>query len=726
MSIKHTFCRICEPACGLLARIDNDGQIAALLPDPNHISGGRPCHKGLSFLDVHRDPDRLNWPLKRRNPRREARGAFDRVEWDASLADVARRLNALREQHGPNSVAIYYGNPFGVANAAGWAAVEPLRQAIGTQMIFSAGTQDVTNKTAAGAEIYGSSGVLTIPDIANTHYLLCIGANPLVSRWTAMSHPNDDLASLRAIVDRGGKVVFVNPRKIESSTPATGPTLQIRPGTDVYFLAALFLELDSRGAFDEARIASLGKRMNELRLRIKGYTADVVEAIVGIQASQIRSIAADIAAAPSAAIYISTGVNQSRQGTLAYLLSEMINFGTGNLGRKGGVIKPAGIVDHFARTQGVATVETSIGTFELPEPIGAATLPAATITRLIESGDIRALLVFGGNPILTVGGEEQMRRAYESLDLLVSVDVFRSATGELADYVLPAADWLEHSDLTLLGSGLQPQPYVQYTEAMVPPAHERRNGWWILNSLISALGAPSALDVAPDDHDGHSMFAEILKAAGLTIDDLMQSPGNARPIDQKPPESFFERCVVHPDGKIDCCPEKFIERGLFDRMASIFAELRAEAPGALKMISLRTRYMHNSWMGNAPRINHAIRGASPVHVSPEDANARALLDGDIVRIFNDVGSVKAQVRIDADLPPGTIAMTHGYGQRLTYGMTVASAVDGANCNALLPTDDDDIEPVSYMSWMTAVPVELVSAEPVRTYEGPGLATAIVE
>ena len=91
----------------------------------------------------------------------------------------------------------------------------------------------------------------------------------------------------------------------------------------------------------------------------------------------------------------------------------------------------------------------------------------------MENGDIRALIVLGGNPLLSVGGGERARKAYEKLDLLISVDIYPSATAEMSNYVLPATDWLERPDINLLGSGLQPIPYVQYTDAMAPPAAGR-------------------------------------------------------------------------------------------------------------------------------------------------------------------------------------------------------------------------------------------------------------
>ncbi|HEY9544519.1 MAG TPA: molybdopterin-dependent oxidoreductase, partial [Solimonas sp.] len=174
---RHTFCRICEPHCPLQAEIDADGQVIQLHPDPGHPSGGTPCHKGLSFLKVHRDPDRLNWPLHRANPRSEARGQFEPTTWEHALGDIGARIKALSEKHGPDSVAVYFGNP-SVFNAGGLMMTSVFLETLGTRMRFSAATLDASNKFAGAGAIYGSAGAFMAPDIYHTHYLLVLGSNP--------------------------------------------------------------------------------------------------------------------------------------------------------------------------------------------------------------------------------------------------------------------------------------------------------------------------------------------------------------------------------------------------------------------------------------------------------------------------------------------------------------------------------------------------------------------
>lgn len=159
MQAKHTFCRICDPHCPLLAEFDDKGKVIRLSPDFDHPSGGLACHKGLSYLEVHTNPDRLNWPQKRANPRSEVRGDFVETDWDAAMADIGRQLKSVRDRHGPDAVAVYMGNPWSF-DASAIMTVGQFEDAIGTRMRFSANTQDTANKFVVAGEIIRVANVL--------------------------------------------------------------------------------------------------------------------------------------------------------------------------------------------------------------------------------------------------------------------------------------------------------------------------------------------------------------------------------------------------------------------------------------------------------------------------------------------------------------------------------------------------------------------------------------
>ena len=700
---KRTFCRICEPFCPMVAEINEQGKVSKLKPDPDHPIGSKPCVKGLSFLELHNDPDRLNWPLKRRNPRSEPKGVFDRVSWDEAISESAAKLVELQQRYGKDAVAIYIGNPNSFDARAQMACYYALPAGLETKSIFTAGTQDCNNKVITEMAMYGSS-TFFVPDLRNTSYFLCIGANPKASHWTWVGVPNDGGQILKDIKSRGGKVLFVNPRRIESSTPETGETLQIKPDTDLYFLAALSHEVQRLGGFDEELLKKHGKHVEDYKQFIGRWPAGRVEGVTGIPASRIREVAADLVAADGAACYLSTGVNQGRQGTLSFWLVQMLNFATGNLGREGGTYKATGIADPQPAQVITHHADTPDGVMPM---WGLGALPGVLLPEIFEQNDVRALVCVGGNPLLSMSGELNLREAFRKLEFILCVDIMPNATTELADYVLPAADWLEREDTTAFSwvLGTQLTPHVQYTEAMEQPTAERRIDWWIVSRLLQAMGLPSGLD-EPDHRSGFKAIDEMLSNRGLSVEQLRKMPHQTAFVPEAPKATLFDRCLVHEDGKIDCYPEIFVRSGLHDRCEEIFEQLRCEPAHTLKLISMRTTYMHNSWMANAPSLRRGHLSDNRLRMSPLDADKRELFDGDWVRAFTDYGSMTCRIDIRDDMREGVVAMTHGYGHGGATAMKVASSKPGANCNRLLPTGSKTYEPLSYMSWMCGVPLKV--------------------
>lgn len=708
---KETFCRICEPGCPIKASFNEQGKVEKLSPNPDHPGGGTPCHKGLSYLEIHNSPDRLNWPMRRNNSRTEPEGQFDRISWDQAFSEMGEKLRTLRDLYGPNAIAFYRGNP-AAFDSRSLLVMSQLMQASGSQMLFSSSTQDMSNKARVAADIYGSISYM-VPDIINTDYLLCIGGNPKVSHWTVVVVPNDALDVLKKVQDRGGKVRFVNPRRIESSSPETGETVRIKPGTDVYLLAALLHEIRQHGGIDEAIVQQYGKNTDGLFSFVTQYPADKVEGVTGIPADEIRQMAVELMAAKSAAVYISTGVNMSRQGVLAFWLSEMINFVTGNLGKEGGSYSPTGFYNKktYLPMAAMAPVETSIGEFQ--PPVGAMVLPGVALPDLINSGEIKALITLSGNPLMSIAGESKMRSAFEKLDLMVNLDIARNGMVEMADYALPSSSWIERADINFLANGLQiGAPFVHYTDAMELPAAERREDWWILSRLAQELGVPSLLDDPDNCQDGFATINTMLATSKLSVDQLKVMPHQTVMLESRPKQELYENCLRHPDKKIDCCPSTYSEAGLFERCATIFEELEQAAADQLRMITLRTNYMHNSWFSNAPSFRKGMTVLNPLHMCSEDASKRGLFDGDPIEVYNDYGRVKSVLRISDDMMPGVVAMSHGYGHHHATGLAVESHVPGANYNQLLPTEIDSFEPLSHMAWMSGVPVLVVQAEQV--------------
>lgn len=689
----HTFCRLCEVMCGLEVTV-TDGTITKVRPDGEHpVSQGFACNKGLLTLDVHHDPDRLNHPM--------VKGAdgWERASWPDAIGEVAARLGDVIERHGPSAVAIYIGNPNAFNCLAGPAGALFV-MSLGSAQIFSSASVDCSNKFAVGEILYGSSDIHPIADLRRTDHLLVIGSNPRVSKSSFISVP-DPIAELKAVRARGGTVTFVNPLRIE---PGIGDTVQIRPDTDAYLLAAMLHHLDRTVGFRVDGYGDAVVNADGLRRWVADYPPERVAPVVGVDAATIERLAIDFAAAPTAAVHCSTGLNMGRQGTLAYFLVQMLALVTGNLDRPGGNISVARATTPLPAT-GPPGPESMVETPWEPVRPNKGGLPASLLPAWIRHPEqpIRALICLAGNPALSLGGGEEVAAALRDLDLLVSVDFYRNATAELGHVALPAADWFERPDVNFFTQGVQVTPHVQFTDAVVAPTHERRTEADIFAALAEAMGFAPAV---PPGVDGITAFYDgELAAHGLSVAGLAASDRGLALIDEATATP-----TLGDHRSVDCAPE--LLGVAFDRAATIFAALEAEPDGQLRLITRRTRNTLNSALANIEKLKRRGAGTNPLWMHPDDAAARGLASGDPVRVSNANGALEAAVALDEDLRPGVVSMTHGFGHAGAAGMPVAQAHPGVNVNVLSPTGPGSFDALSGMAHLTGIPVEVAAVAAV--------------
>ena len=702
---KRTFCRVCEPACGLIATVQGE-QLIRLQPDREHpISKGFVCNKGIYGLDIHNDPDRLQTPL-----RKAADGSFEPISWETAFDEISERLQRIIGNHGHSSLGAYVGNPNAFNTLFGPSFGSFARQ-LGIRKAFSSGTQDCANKFAGSEAVFGTRTLHPVPDLDNADFILIFGENPAVSHMSFCSIPNP-MQHLKDAEARGAQVVYVNPRRIESASQA-GRVVQVKPDADVYLLAAMLQAIECDRGFDPAA-QQHGEHLDQLRAFVQHYPAERVADVVGMEAAEIRALALAFAGARRACVHMSTGVNMGRQGTLAYWLLHMLSLVTGNLGQRGGNFYSAGFYRR-ASASGKARLsedqlDTPYGPVRRPGGVGI-NLPGNLLASYITdpADPVKALFVSAGNPVLSIGGEAAMRNAVESLDLLVCVDIYRNATGEYADYLLPAAGAYEREDINITGLGLQFQPSVQFTEAMVPPAAERKPDWWIYEKLSQRMGFQSAFDGLEDGAmpDMWARTNAMLRSSGHSIDELREA--QILPLERSQPEDLYSH-VQSDTQQVDCFPESF--SAAIDRMEALFLDMQSEPPAQLKLISKRDDYMINSWYANVAKLKTPKRRENYLFMHPEDAQLRQLADGDRVRISNEHGAIDAPLKLSDDLRPGVVAMTHGWGQSRSRGMRTAAAYPGSNCNALLPCGPGSFEPISNQAHMTGIAVDVaLSHEP---------------
>ncbi|HJT90622.1 MAG TPA: molybdopterin-dependent oxidoreductase, partial [Mycobacterium sp.] len=398
---KSTFCRICEPLCGMVATVD-DGRLVALRPDKAHpLSAGFACQKGIAFTEVVNDPDRVTTPL-----RRTADG-FEPVSWDEAMTDIAGRLAGIHRKHGSGAIGWYYGNP-GAFSYSHTLSLSMFMAGFGPRLhVFTAGSQDVNNRFVASQLLYGSPLALPIPDVLRTDLLVVIGANPVVSHGSVLTVPRIK-DRMHDIVKRGGRVLVIDPRKTE--TAAQFEWLGIIPDGDAFLLLSLLHVLFGENLVDRARLARQADGGVWLEQLARPFSPEATEPHTGIDPGTVWSLARDLARTPRAAVYGRVGTSTGQSGTLTTYLLDAVNLVAGNLDAPGGcMFGRFGFPGERWAMKGLGALlrtiytrrRSRIGGFPsvlMSEPAGLMAKEITTPGR----GQVRALLVSAGNPVLSV------------------------------------------------------------------------------------------------------------------------------------------------------------------------------------------------------------------------------------------------------------------------------------------------------------------------------------
>ncbi|MGB5697892.1 MAG: molybdopterin-dependent oxidoreductase [Polyangiales bacterium] len=720
-----TFCRICEATCGLRATIV-DGRITALEPDHDHlVSKGYSCIKGLRYHEIHHSADRLRVPLKRVGDR------FEEIGWEQALAEIGAKVRQLVKEHDGDSISAYLGNPIS------FSLLPPILtsgflQGLGSRNLFQTGSQDCNNKFAAAERVYGFPFIQPFPDIDRIACLIMIGSNPAVSRSSFMQLP-DPIRRLRAIETRGGTVFLVNPRRTETAKQL-GTQVFIRPDTDLYFLLSFLHEVLHRDAIDHERVNRYMRGLEVLRTVSAPWPAARTAEVTGIAAHTLRMMVDAYLTADGAALFLSTGVNQGSHGTLAFWIQEAINAITGNLDRLGGTLVGHGYIENFpkhARRGGHTMRKDRSRIGQLPSV--ADTFPAGLMADEILTpgkGQVRALFCVSGNPLLTVPNSNgRLERALQALELLVVIDIFRNETANHAHYILPGTSALQRADLPFVFQslmGVQPIPYAQYTDAILPPEDEQRDETMILLQLAQACGSRlfgsriasgfvgswMALGRLPwlGRHVGltpERLLGLSARAFGIgSLESLRKEP-HGRLLQPNQGGDFLGKRVVTDDGLVDLAPAELVDAAT--KLEPVFERERARR-GELKLISKREQHSHNSWLHNHPRFVEGRRSTNYLYMNPKDGEKAGIESGAMVEVRSPVASVRVPVELTEEMMVGAVALPHGWGHQAADGLSVASKTTGANVNLLAADGPEQLEPFSGMAKLNGIWVEVRPVE----------------
>ena len=739
-------CPLCEATCGLEITVDADDQIVRIRGDQDDVfSKGFICPKGSTLKQLHEDPDRLRRPLVKRN------GVHVEVSWDEAWQVVRDGLASVIDAHGRSALAVYMGNP-GAHNLASMTFNRAVNLALGSFNRFSASTVDQMPKHVAGGFMFGTGITIPVPDIDHTDYLLMFGANPHASNGSLCTAP-DFPGRMRAIQERGGKIVVVDPRRTKTAD-ASDEWLPIIPGTDVVFVAALINELFATGAADVgAHVRSHVVGVDELKSAVAPFTPEVAEDVCGIDAATCRRIAAELAAAPTAAVYGRIGVNTVEFGTATAWLIDALNTITGNLDKRGGAmftLPAAGPVTSVGGKPGGSGFTIGKGhtrVRQYPEVFGE--YPVAALGEEILTpgvGQIRALISLAGNPVLSTPNSEQLDKALDDLDFMVSVDIYLNETSRHADVVLPPPSQLQrdHYDISLLR--LAVRNVANYSPAVLPMEDGQWDEWEILAKLAGILQtldtSVSVGDVddlavtemlgglvknsssnifgrdvdeilgllAADGLRGPTRILDIMlqtgpygaaygsNPSGVSVRALLDAPHG---IDFGALEPRIPEILRTPSAKVELCPPLFAEN-----LSKVLARVKKSSDDKLLLVGRRHLKSNNSWMHNMKILTKGSLSCT-LQVHPDDAVRLGLSHGAPARVTSRVGSVVAPVEVTDAIRAGVVSLPHGWGHNVRgTKLSVAAEKPGVNSNIL--TDDERIDELSGNAVLNAIPVTVQS------------------
>lgn len=732
-------CPLCEATCGLTLTIEGTTVTGARGDRDDVFSKGFICPKGASFGELDADPDRLRTPLIRVN------GELREAGWDEAFDLIAARLRPLIEEHGPRSVGVVLGNP-NVHTMAGALYPPVLLGVLRTRNLFTASTLDQMPKHVSSGLLFGDPLAIPVPDLDRTDHLLLLGANPLDSNGSLCTAP-DFPGKLKALRRRGGTLTVVDPRRTRTARLADRH-LAIRPGTDALLLAALTHVLFEEELTDPGALTGQLEGLAELREAVRDFTPDAVAAACDLDAEEIRTLARELAAAPTAAVYGRIGSCTVEYGTLASWLIDVLNALTGNLDRPGGALFPLSATDRAPRPaapgKGFALGRWASRVGGHPEAKGE--LPIAVLAEEIETpgdGRIRAVIALAANPVLSAPDGSRLERALDGLDFMVSVDPYLNETSRHADVVLPPPPPSRSAHFDFAFNGFAVRNQVRYSPPAVSLAPESMDECEILARLVLAVGGmhgadPSAVDDQVIDRTlGKAVADPLSPVHGRDVKELaaaLTGPGGPeRRLDlmlrlgpygdgfgADPAGLTLARLADRPHG-IDLGPLKPRLPGILKTrsgrvellpapIAADLPRLRAAltgVPASLVLVGRRHLRSNNSWMHNVSTLNGGSNRCT-VQVHPADAARLGLADGGAARITTEAGEITIPVEITDTVRAGVVSVPHGWGHdRPGTRMAVAHARPGVNVNQLL--DGSRRDPLSGTSVLNGFPVELAPA-----------------
>ena len=604
--------------------------------DRDHpVSAGYLCPKGRAIPGHHHHPDRLDHPRVRRD------GELWPVAWGDALDDIATRVRDAIGAAGPRAFGMYKGTAHYLESAAVGMA-PALLAGLGSDSWYTSLTVDCPAVTLVAELVAGHPWLLPVPDI-DAELVVLVGTNPIASHGHTfnISRPK---WWLRRWAEGDGLWV-IDPRRTESADVATAH-LAPRPGTDHVLLAHLVRELLRSGA-DHDYLQQHATGVEELTEAVDGFDLDRATRVTGLEAQAIEALLERIRINGRVAMVTGTGLNFQAPANLAIWMAWMVSAVTGSLDCRGGLWFNPGYLSQTHRgPREIRDGSTAPGPASRPDLHGRfGELPCAGVVDEIEAGNLRTLVVLGGNPLIAWPQPERVAAAFRRLDALVVVDVIDHELTALATHVLPAAGQLERADVPTGAEVYALESFSQYVPAVVAPAAERRPAWWILAQLGRRLGVDLLAGRDPDRTGDEDALGAVFGSDAERWAAL-RAAGNAV-VSPERPYGWVHDAL--PGGRLRLAP-----RVLLEQLAA------TPDPDAGDMVSISRRLLRktNSTLADGQGLRvPAVREAI---MHPDDARRLGIDDGQQIVVVSVNGALDTTARLDARIRRGVVATPHGF------------------------------------------------------------------
>jgi len=674
METHYRTCNICEALCGIAIEHEGERIVSIKGDEKDPLSRGHICPKAVALQDFYEDEDRLRFPLKK------TENGFEEVSWEEAFTFTVEKIQAIQKEHGDNAVGIFIGNP-NVHNVGNQIFLRPFLKALRTRSRFSASSVDQMPHHVAALHMMGHSVLTPVPDLDETNYLLVMGGNPVISNGSMMSSP-DIKKRLRSIQERGGKVVVIDPRRTETADKAD-EHLFIRPETDAIFLLSLIHVLFAENKIRLHHLENAVTGLEEIKAVAKNYPPEKAEKITGINATKIKSIALEMAAADRAVLYSRMGLSTQTFGGICLWLTNVFNILNGNFDRVGGMMFTRPAVDpiSFSPKKGKPKREMQLSRVrKLPKYLGE--IPSVSLAEEIETegeGQIKAMVCIAGNPVLSVPNGKRVEKAFEKLDFIVCSDIYLTETSKLADIVFPATSGLEISQYDIAFLNLAIRNIAKYSPPLFPKKGNTKHDWEILAELTARLKGEENPGQSPEMFIDMALRMGHYGKEGLSLEKLKENPHG---IDLGPLNPSLMDRIQTDDDTIRLAPQVFLDD--LARLDEAMNESETQSDFPFQMIGRRVFRQHNTWTHNSHRLSKGLNECTLL-INPKDAEKAGVSSGNYVSVSSRVGTISVEAEVSDEIMEGVVSLPQGFGASKKSKMKIAVAQNSVSINDL--TDD---------------------------------------